>query len=1074
MGRVGGPPRVLTAAALICTAAAAWGRIAKPADAPKPRTPEETAASYRLPDGFRMEVVASEPLIASPSGVCWTADGSLFVGELHGYNLAGQLDIEELNKSGQLDTQVRRVQAEERFRKAAEPGTFGVVKRLRDTDGDGRMDHADTWAGDLPPVYGLVPARDGVVVACAPHIIFLADRDGDGRAEVRETLFTGFGTGELERGINAPQWGVDGWIYLGRGWNGGPITGPRLPKPVELHGSNFRIRANGTAIEPVTGHSHTFGFAITESGDHLTVTTTTSFSVAPLPWRYLMRNQDVAVAELQTPVGDRRAYGISKPHPWRQKRADDPAYFEFYKGRYGAAESEAGGWFTAACGPLVYQDRALPGLHGQYFLCEPSGNLIHRSLLEPDGPGFTLRRVPGEERTEFAASTDQWSHPMHLLHGPDGAIWVVDYYREIIEDYSAIPRHLQQQYGVYAGHDRGRVYRLTHRDAPTAPSSDMSRLDAAALARECGSPYLWRRLTAQRLLAERSTPTATPLLRALLADGQAEAAALITALRTLEQLGAATAEDVRPLLAHPAAPVRVHALQVGDRWLAVDVDQSLLEAVLVLAANEPNPRVLVQCALSLGESRDARAFALLARLAREHHALRWMNTALLSSLAGLGTDMLAELLRQPAADSGLLNSLVQSIAARGDESALARTLGMLPDASTEIQERVLQALVSGRRNAPAHPLTDPAAHRALATLATSSSQGVRSALRALEDAFSHDPSARPAGLPADVAPPAVPVSGETFGAFVAALAGPRDAARGKEVFRQACAACHRVDDQGHEVGPDLMGELGVAEETLVRHLLLPSERIRPGFETVLLETRSGATSAGVIRHDGATSVTLVAAGGSEQVFLRKDLAGVRRLPISLMPSFAALPPSDVASVLAWLRSQLREDPGNRVVLFDEEPGFAALLTDQAGTASVVQDGASSGRFCLHVTPPQRAAATIPGWKYRVVEQPSAPDEYRYLRLTWRASGAGAMVELARSGQWPKAEDPDGRYFAGRNTTPWQARQTSARTPREWDTVTLDLWKDLGSFTLTGLAPTAMDGDAWFDRIELLRRHPGKP
>ena len=212
----------------LVTASLALAQIPKPTDAPEPMTPEQSVAAFRLRDGFRMEVVASEPLIASPSAVCWDERGRMFVSELHGYNLAGQLDIEELNKTGQLDTQVRRVQADEKFKRAARAGTFGVVKLLRDTNGDGRMDAAEVWATNLPPVYGLVPARGGIIVACAPDIVFLADRDGDGKAETREILFTGFPTGELERGINAPQWGADGWIYFGRGWGGGTITGPKI------------------------------------------------------------------------------------------------------------------------------------------------------------------------------------------------------------------------------------------------------------------------------------------------------------------------------------------------------------------------------------------------------------------------------------------------------------------------------------------------------------------------------------------------------------------------------------------------------------------------------------------------------------------------------------------------------------------------------------------------------------------------------------------------------------------------------------------------------------------------------
>src|SRR5262245_20806610 len=109
-------------------------QIPKPMDAPKPMAPEQSAASFKLPDGFRMEVVASEPLIASPSAVCWDERGRMFVSELHGYNLAGQLDIEELNKTGKLDTQVRRVQADEKFKRAAMAGTFGVLKWLQDTN----------------------------------------------------------------------------------------------------------------------------------------------------------------------------------------------------------------------------------------------------------------------------------------------------------------------------------------------------------------------------------------------------------------------------------------------------------------------------------------------------------------------------------------------------------------------------------------------------------------------------------------------------------------------------------------------------------------------------------------------------------------------------------------------------------------------------------------------------------------------------------------------------------------------------------------------------------------------------
>ena len=395
------------------------GEIPKPTDAPLPRSPEESARSFHLPEGFGMEVVASEPLIASPSSVAWDERGVMFVSELHGYNLEGQLDIEELNKTGELDSQVRRVQAEEKFRLAAEPGLYGVIKLLTDSDGDGRTDKATVFAKDMRPCYGIVAARGGIIALAAPEIIYYADRDGDGVAEVREVLYKDFKTGALERGINAPMGSVDGWIYAGRGHGGGEITGPHLSESVFLPDTDFRFRADGSAIEPLTGATRTLGFAITEAGDRFVCTTTSpGIFIAPLPAHYLGRNPDAIVPETAVPVGERRIWQISAPHPWRQKRADDAAYNAYYRKRYGAAEADAAGWFTAACGSMVYQDDVLPGLHGQYFVCEPAGNLIHRAEIVSEGTVLTVKTVPGEEKQEFAASDDSWSHPVRLQHGP--------------------------------------------------------------------------------------------------------------------------------------------------------------------------------------------------------------------------------------------------------------------------------------------------------------------------------------------------------------------------------------------------------------------------------------------------------------------------------------------------------------------------------------------------------------------------------------------------------------------------------------------------------------------------------
>ncbi|MHB8862248.1 MAG: DUF7133 domain-containing protein, partial [Pirellulaceae bacterium] len=182
-------------------------------DAPGPLSVAESQMQFRVPEGFRVEIVASEPHLADPVAMAFDAQGRILVCEIHGYNLEGYLDVLQLNKSGHLDRQVRRVPASDEAIEQAAQEQYGTVKRLEDTDGDGRFDRSTVLADRLPPCYGVVPARDGVIVFCAPDIIYLGDTNDDGQTDVREVLFTGFGVGELWTRINNPRWGVDNWIY---------------------------------------------------------------------------------------------------------------------------------------------------------------------------------------------------------------------------------------------------------------------------------------------------------------------------------------------------------------------------------------------------------------------------------------------------------------------------------------------------------------------------------------------------------------------------------------------------------------------------------------------------------------------------------------------------------------------------------------------------------------------------------------------------------------------------------------------------------------------------------------------
>jgi len=1215
-------------------------------DRPKPKSPAESARCVKLPPGFRLDIVAAEPLIREPSAMAFDERGRLFVCEIHGYNLDGYLDIVELNKTGKLDREVRRVRhATPESQEAAKKETYGTVRMLRDTDGDGRMDQSDVWADRLPPCYGVIAVRDGVLVVCAPDILFLADRDGDGRAEVRETLFTGFAREFIERGISNPRWGADNWIYVAAGGGGGTITGPKLAHPVAIGHTDFRLRPDGSAIEPVTGRESMFGLTLNDFGDrfHAIISHT-----IPLPYRYLMRNP-----YLQSPAADvsinpsRKIFPISEPDPWRKARGSDPAWVRFY----GEAETQPNGQFTASSGQLVYRADALPEAYrGNYFVCDPANNLIHRSLLERHGAEYRARRAPENEASEFLASTDQWFRPMNLGVGPDGAIYIVDMYREIIEDFSAIPRFLQQQYAesLIAGKDHGRIWRLSWQKVPAvsrAQAPAPMKLSSATtndLVKALDHPNPWWRETAQRLLLERGDKSAVPALASLVRQGKT-APGRVHALYALDGLSRLEPADVGEALGDASDGVRVHALQLADRWL--DKDPAVLKKVLGMT-DDPDPRVRIQLALTLGESRQEQALDALASLAARHGDEIWMSPAISSSLVRSPAPFLARLLAADGPTAGtqaLFGPVAETIGAQRDEAAVGHFLQQTallsgPEAANQ-QRTLLEGLIRGLGRGKPAPFKSGDVARGLERLLASSSpevseKAVRIAgLLQLTDSPAMQAAwetARKAALDEDqplptrlaavstllVAPwsqqkplralldsrqptelqlaaikalgnsdhnevaesllanwtglvPKVQesivdaffarqdrlpqlldaverdvVSTANLGAlrreqltehshpairqrarqllagrtsderaaivrkYASALTLPRDPQRGEAVFAKTCARCHKLGNKGVEIGPDLLAARTRPDETLLVDVLDPSGSLARGYTVYSIVTTDGRVHTGLFGGEAATSVTLRTAAepvpGKEPAavveitILRKDIDEMRALSKSLMPDGLEkeLTPQNLADLIGFLRHSLGPVVAAGVVLFDDEPAFVAALTEGDARASLVTDDKFSGKAALLLTAGQKHSPNIKGWQYEIVENPAALDQaataakappateskpapaparsFRYLRFAWKSTGAkGVMLELAAKGAWPPADKPLRRYYSGANTSGWAANEVSREVPTEWTVVTVDLWKDFGDFTLTGIAPTALGGPALFDKIELLQSLPEK-
>ena len=356
-----------------------------------PAAPARALAAFQCDPGLRVELVAAEPLVFQPCAVAWDAAGHLFVAENRGYPTGPG--------SGQPPA--------------------GTIARLHDTDGDSRMDRRTVFADGLTFPNGLTPWNGGLIVTCAPDVLFLQDTDGDGRADVRRVLLTGFATNNTTQlRVSHPTLGPDGWIYLTSGLTrAGKITSPEHPeRPAVEIGADSRFNPFTLEIETVGGRGQ-FGQTFDDAGNRFHCMNRVHIQHTVIAPRYLARNPNFAIAETvqnvpETMVTDligganqnfaARLYPISE--------------------NVTTADSHAG-TFTAACSIHVYRGDALPSEYrGDAFACDPTANLVHRDKLTPVGPTFASRMA--NEGREFLASPDNWFRPVFLATGPDGALYV--------------------------------------------------------------------------------------------------------------------------------------------------------------------------------------------------------------------------------------------------------------------------------------------------------------------------------------------------------------------------------------------------------------------------------------------------------------------------------------------------------------------------------------------------------------------------------------------------------------------------------------------------------------------------
>jgi putative membrane-bound dehydrogenase-like protein len=884
-----------------------------------PLTPEEALRSFEVDPGLVVEVVAAEPIVGDPVALAFDERGRMFVAENRGYPTG------------------------------PEPG---LIVMLEDRNGDGRFEKRTVFADGLTFPNGVLPWNGGVIVTCAPDILFLKDSDGDGEADVKRVLLTGFVTNNTTQlRVSHPTFGIDNWVYVTSGLTGGKITCPDRPRkaPLDLR-TDLRFQPDTLEFEAVDGKGQ-FGMTFDDFGHRFICMNRVHIQHVVLSSKQLARNPHLAFAETVHNVPESMV-----PEPLKGHGAAARIYPISLN--ITTADSHAG-TFTAACGVLIYRGNALrQEYYGNAFACDPAGNLVHRDILTPSGATFSAR--PATPGREFLASRDDWFRPVFLANGPDGALYICDMYRKTIEHPQYLPEEIRKRTDFDSGRGMGRIYRV--RKADPRPGQERFETSTKALCGYLDHPNAWWRETAQRLLITRKDKAAVPLLRKA-----SSAVATVHALRTLKGLGALDEPTTQKALCHKDPFVREHALPLAP-------DPAL--------ANDPDPHVRFQCALSLGDIQHPDKVRALAAIASHKGADRWTRAAVLSSAKDCERELFAELIKKPAGELGeFLFDLGKILGKTLDKNALKElrvtnisaaagiaeghgkdvysTEEMLRQAEACLEgaplaQKMHAATLLGRANitnaaqallkllAPGTPtLLQNAAVRSLcqmpsvtpmlfsrwttltpavkeATLSALPAPVLLTGLESGEIPVSAIDSVRRRQLNEHREPAIRERAGKIFQSvksgdrmkvfedYKSVLKLKPVPQNGKASFAQHCAPCHRLDREGVPVGPDLFGMRNQPKEAMLLHIIVPEYEILPSFAGYEVETKDGRVLSGLIAAETASTITLRMAQGQEETLERQAITSISATGLSLMPQEMEknMSRQELADLLAYLKGEI--------------------------------------------------------------------------------------------------------------------------------------------------------------------------
>jgi mono/diheme cytochrome c family protein/glucose/arabinose dehydrogenase len=746
-------------------------------DVPVPfLTGQQAIATFNLPKGFHAELVAEEPMVQHPVAMAFDPDGRIWVCEMRGY-------------------------MQDAFG-AGEDKPTGRISILEDTDGDGKMDKSTVFLDGLVMPRGLGLARGGALVAAPPKLLYCRDTNGDGKCDKQEVVATDYGDGKQpEHQANGLMYGLDNWVYSVN------------------YDKRFRDYAGVRWAAEAYAGAGQWGITQDDFGRLFFNTNSDYLRGDIVPARYVHRNPrypgfgaNVQIDADQTcwpaiPTAVNRGY--------RQNFLRD--------GRLRA--------FTAACAPTIYRGGLFPKeFDGNAFVCEPSANLIRRSILT-ESPDLSITARNAYDQAEFLASTYERFRPVNLTVGPDGALYVVDMHHGLLQHKAyltpyARDKYLKRQLDKYLM--TGRIYRIVPEGFNPPRTPRLSEASSSALVDALAHPNGWWRDTAQRLLVERNDSAALPKLKELVKSGPTPQAR-IQALWTVDGMRRLDPATVKVALADSDGRVRAMAIRAAEPLLASPRRSEILPDILKLAG-DAEPHVRLQFALSVSEVATPEADGALARLLHDSGDNRFIRDGAVTGLRGRELEFLHRLLaegswRDPGAPVGarlvspsaprkekretslapidatapgraqVLTALARAVTAERNPQRVGQLLDLIAAQNGSLswrQKPLLGGIAAYATARPTRrPITLPAEPRALAALRKSKDAELLNKLSAAANILVW--SGKPGYTPP---PPPVPLTSRQQEIFAA----------GEKVYASVCVQCHKPDGMGQAgLAPPLVG-----------------------------------------------------------------------------------------------------------------------------------------------------------------------------------------------------------------------------------------------------------------------------